>query len=181
MTTPTPGPRVALRQWVADDLDAFVEMNADPTVMATIGPVMDRSASVELFDRIRRRIDEDGLGLWCIDLGGEPIGWCGLSRPWFRDGTEIGWRLRSGFWGRGYATESAMSVLDWAFSVEGGDLAEVISFTASVNARSRAVMERIGLERDLTGDFEHPGVPPGDRLAPHVLYSLGRDRYRSRA
>jgi len=57
----------------------------------------------------------------------------------------------------------------------------VISFTASINTRSRAVMERIGLERGPTGDFEHPEVPPGDRLAPHVLYSLGRDRYRSRA
>ena len=57
----------------------------------------------------------------------------------------------------------------------------MISFTASINTRSRAVMERIGLERGPTGDFEHPEVPPGDRLAPHVLYSLGRDRYRSRA
>jgi RimJ/RimL family protein N-acetyltransferase len=171
---------VALRQWTPGDLDAFVEMNADPTVMAMIGPAMNRSESVELLDRLRRRIDEDGVGLWCVDLAGEAIGWCGLSRPWFRDGVEIGWRLRSGFWGRGYATEAARAVLEWAFASTGGDLEEVISFTAAVNHRSRAVMERIGLERDHSGDFDHPGIRPADPLAPHVLYSLDRDRYRSR-
>jgi RimJ/RimL family protein N-acetyltransferase len=179
MTPPASGPRVALRQWVDDDLEAFVEMNADPMVMATIGPVMDRPASEALLARISRHIDEHGFGLWCVDLGGEAIGWCGLSTPWFRDGIEIGWRLRSGSWGHGYATEAARSVLDWAFAVDGGDLDEIISFTATINHRSLAVMERIGLERDLTGDFEHPGIPPGDPLAPHVLFSLSRDRYRS--
>lgn len=180
MTLPAPGPRVALRGWSDGDLDVFVEMNADPVVMATIGPVMDRTASEALLARIRRHVDEHGFGLWCVDLGGEAIGWCGLSIPWFRDGVEIGWRLRSGFWGNGYATEAAQSVLGWAFAPDGGDLGEVISFTAAVNHRSRAVMERIGLERDMDGDFDHPGIAPDDRLSPHVLFSLSRDRYRSR-
>lgn len=181
MNFPRPGDRVLLREWTDDDLDAFVEMNADPQVMATIGPVMDPLESSAMFERIRRHIVDHGFGLWCVDLSGEAIGFCGLSRPWFREGVEIGWRLRSGYWGQGYATEAATSVLEWAFAVDGGDLEEVISFTAEINRRSRAVMARIGLERDPSADFDHPGVPAGSPLRPHVLHSLSRDRYRSRA
>lgn len=181
MNLPRSGSRVSLREWGDGDLDAFVEMNADPQVMATIGPVMDRHDASAMLERIRCHIVDHGFGLWCVDLGGEAIGFCGLSRPWFRDGVEIGWRLRSGYWGHGYATEAARSVLEWAFDVDGGDLEEVISFTAGINHRSRAVMARIGLEPDPSADFDHPAVPNDSPLRPHVLYSLSRDRYRSRA
>ena len=35
-------------------------------------------------------------------------------------------------------------------------------------------MDKIGLRRDHDGDFEHPGVPEGSPLRPHVLYRLTR-------
>jgi hypothetical protein len=31
-------------------------------------------------------------------------------------------------------------------------------------------MEKIGLRRDLLGDFDHPGLPDGHPLRRHVLY-----------
>lgn len=176
--SPTAGrPEVALRDFTEDDLDAFAEMNADPVVMATIGPVADRTASELLLRRIAAHHHEYGFGLWCVDLDGECAGFCGLTRPWFRDGVEIGWRLRSKFWGRGIASESARSVLDRAFGPLG--LEEVISFTAASNTRSRRVMEAIGLSRDLDGDFDHPAIAEGDPLRPHVLYRIDRGRYRA--
>jgi len=58
----------------------------------------------------------------------------------------------------------------YAFAEVGAD--EVVSFTARVNTRSIAVMERIGMRRDPGGDFEHPMVAPGHPLRPHVLYRL---------
>lgn len=33
-------------------------------------------------------------------------------------------------------------------------------------------MERIGMTRDVGGDFDHPGVPKGSPLRPHVLYRI---------
>jgi hypothetical protein len=41
-------------------------------------------------------------------------------------------------------------------------------------------MERIGMSRDLAGDFEHPNLPPGDPLRPHVLYRLNRSNWLKR-
>jgi hypothetical protein len=35
-------------------------------------------------------------------------------------------------------------------------------------------MERLGMVRDLTGDFGHPKVPEGHSLKHHVLYRLTR-------
>jgi RimJ/RimL family protein N-acetyltransferase len=167
--------RLLLRRWREADRAAFHQLNSDPAVMATIGPVMSRADSDAFMNRIEQRFSEHAFGLWCVDLDGEPIGFTGLSVPWFRDGVEVGWRMRSDFWGHGYAPEAATVCLRYAFD----ELAveEVISFTASINHKSRRVMEKIGLERDLHADFEHPGVPEGSPLRPHVLYRITRDRY----
>lgn len=173
---PAPTSRLVIREWTDDDAVAFAEMNSDPTVMATIGPVMDRTDSDAMLQRVRRHITDHGFGLWCLDLNGEAIGFCGLSIPWFTEGVEIGWRLRSAFWGHGYATEAARSVLAHGFDEL--KLAEIISFTAATNVRSRRVMERIGLVRDPQADFEHPAVAEHNPLRPHVLYRIDAERYR---
>lgn len=144
--------------------------------MATIGPVMSRAQSDAFLNRIEDRFDARGFGLWCVEHEGEPVGFTGFMEPWFRDGVEIGWRIRSRYWGRGLATEAAAACLDLAFapSDHGGlGFDEVISFTAVSNAASRRVMEKLGMRRDPAGDFDHPGVPVGDPLRPHVLYRIG--------
>lgn len=178
---PSPGSRVSLRRWTRADLDAFADLNGDPQVMATIGPVMDRESSSAFLQRIDRHFDDHGFGLWCVDVGGEAIGFCGLMVPWFRDGVEIGWRLRSKWWGKGFASEAARSVLAFAFADQPDGLGfdEVLSFTAATNERSQRVMQAIGMSRDVDGDFEHPGVPENNHLRPHVLYRLSVGRYRS--
>lgn len=169
--------RLVLRRWRDADRDAFHALNSDPAVMATIGPVMSRPESDAFMNRIEDRFDALGFGLWCVERAGEPIGFTGFMLPWFRDGVEIGWRIRSEHWGHGYATEAARACLDHGFApVAAGGLgfAEVISFTAVTNTRSRRVMEKLGLRRDPDADFEHPGVPAGDPLRPHVLYRITR-------
>lgn len=169
--------RLTLRRWTNADRPAFAALNADPRVMATIGPVMTRELSDSLLDRIERHFEDYGFGLWCVDLDGEAIGFTGFSVPWFRDGVEIGWRLRSEHWGNGYAPEAATACLDVGFGELGFD--EVISFTAVVNTNSQRVMEKIGMVGDPDGDFDHPSVPEGSRLRPHVLYRLSAERFRA--
>lgn len=150
--------------------------------MATIGSTMSRPESDAFLNRIEERFDEHGFGLWCVEHDGEAIGFTGFMVPWFRDGVEIGWRIRSERWGHGFATEAARACLDLGFTpVDEGGLGfdEVVSFTAVTNLRSRRVMEKLGLERDADADFEHPGVPEGNPLRPHVLYRTTAARYRS--
>jgi ribosomal-protein-alanine N-acetyltransferase len=83
---------------------------------------------------------------------------------------EVGWRLARPAWSQGYATEGARAALRFGFDVAGLD--EIVSFTTVENARSRAVMARLGMTRDPADDFEHPRLPVGDPLRPHVLYRL---------
>jgi ribosomal-protein-alanine N-acetyltransferase len=85
---------------------------------------------------------------------------------------EIGWRLGRAYWGRGLASEAAARVLRFAFAE--ADLDALVATTSVGNARSRAVMERLGMRRDPGGDFEHPLLPRGHPLAPHVLYRIAR-------
>lgn len=176
--------RLLLRRWRDTDRAAFHALNSDPTVMSTIGPIMTRAQSDAFLNRIEARFDELGYGLWCVEREGEAIGFTGFSAPWFRDGVEIGWRIRSEHWGHGYAPEAARACLDLGFAPvadHGLGFAEVISFTAVTNSRSRRVMEKLGLRRDPEGDFDHPSVPVGDPLRPHVLYRIARDEWTSRA
>lgn len=170
--------RLLLRRWTERDREAFHALNCDPVVMATIGPVMSRAESDAFMNRIEARFDELGYGLWCVDLDGEPIGFTGLAAPWFRDGVEIGWRIRSRFWGQGYAPEAATACLAYAFDVIGLD--EVISFTAAINDKSQRVMQKLGMVRDESADFDHPSVPDGSDLRPHVLYRLSRQEHARR-
>ncbi len=169
--------RLVLRRWCDTDRPIFHTLNRDPIVMATIGPVMNRSDSDAFMDRIERRFDENGYGLWCVELHGEAIGFTGFMKPWFREGVEIGWRIRSECWGQGYAPEAAKACLRHGF--DGLGFEEVISFTAASNTNSRRVMDKIGLIRDIQGDFLHPSVPEGNPLQLHVLYRLTAAQYRA--
>ncbi|NON23146.1 GNAT family N-acetyltransferase, partial [Klebsiella pneumoniae] len=36
----------------------------------------------------------------------------------------------------------------------------------------------IGMVQDLEASFEHPRLPPGDPLRPHVLYRIDRARWQ---
>ena len=119
-----------------------------------------------------------GVGKWpaYADPAGAPIGRGGPS--WAvvegEERAEVGWALRRAAWGRGYATEIGRAGLDHAFSVPGVE--EVVSFTGAHNARSRAVMERLGMR--YVGRILRPGFIESSvgvhEAAPFVLYRITR-------
>lgn len=154
--------RLLLRPWRESDRVPFAEMNADPKVMEYFPTVNTREESYAAVDRIVARMERDGFGLWAVEVPGvaEFIGFIGLNAAdavLGRPILEIGWRLLTQHWGRGYATEGARASLDHAFDGLGRD--EVVSFTTSANGRSRRVMEKLGMTRRPEDDFDHPGVP----------------------
>ena len=85
---------------------------------------------------------------------------------------EIGWRLAANHWNRGYATEGAKAAL--AFGFRWLNIDEIVSFTVPANARSRQVMEKLGMSRTPKDDFDHPLLSEGHPLRRHVLYRASR-------
>lgn len=184
-------PRLRLRQWTPADRAPFAALNADPAVMEHFPAPLDRAQSDAMADRIEALIEQQGWGFWAAELlegqdgagtpGGTFMGFIGLNRPTaplpFAPCVEIGWRLARPFWGRGLATEGAQLALRAGFEVLGLD--EIVAFTAQSNQRSRAVMERLAMRELAAEAFEHPAVPQGHPVRPHVLYRLTRPQWRA--
>ena len=157
-------------------------MGADPEVMEHFPATLSSAQSAALMGRIERELRERSYGLWALELPGEVAfgGFLGIlpvpaDMP-FAPTIEIGWRLARQLWGRGLASEGARAVIDHAFGEL--ELRELVAYTAVGNQRSRRLMERLGMGRDATGDFLHPGLPADDRVAPHVLYRLTASDWR---
>lgn len=169
--------RLHLRQWTNEDLPLFAHLNADTKVMRYFPSLLSSEQSNAMADKIRRLICERGWGFWALELkeSGEFIGFTGLHTPSDKlpcsPCVEIGWRLASSHWGKGYATEAANTALSIAF--EHLNFEEIVAFTAHQNQPSIRVMQRIGMH-NTEQDFNHPEVPTQSPLRKHVLYKIGR-------
>jgi ribosomal-protein-alanine N-acetyltransferase len=174
--------RLILREWTESDLAPFAALNADPDVMAHFRAPLSRDESDAFAHRIRQRMAQDGWGLWAAEVvaTGRFIGFIGLARPnfeaHFTPAVEVGWRLSRDAWGHGYAPEGARAALDVAFTELGLD--EVVSITVPDNAKSRRVMEKLGMTYDPADHFDNPTVPADSPLRRNVLYRLRADHYR---
>ena len=169
--------RLVLRSWRGKDRAPFAAICADPQVMATLGPVMDRARSDALIDRVNALETAHGYTFWALERAEDAalIGWCGVIRgdtgP-VAGKAEIGWRLARHAWDHGYASEAGRATLDWLFANLDDDSAWAITSTG--NSRSRAVMERLGMHHHPELDFDHPKLVADDPLLRHVTYSLAR-------
>ena len=174
--------RLVLRRWREADRTPFATLNADPVVTEHFPAPLRPEESDALVDRIEAGFEERGWGLWAVEIPGRAAfaGFIGLNPATFdapfTPAVEVGWRLAREHWGRGYATEGALGALTFGFDALALD--EIVSFTTHGNARSRRVMERLGMHRDPADDFDHPNLPEGDPLQPHVLYRLDCESWR---
>jgi RimJ/RimL family protein N-acetyltransferase len=170
---------VTLRPWHAADRAPFAALNADPDVMEHFPAPLSAEQSDAVIVRAQALMDERGWGSWALEIDGALAGFTGLTRPGFEAHftpcVEIGWRLARPYWGHGYASEAARLALAYGFETLGFD--EIVSFTATTNVRSQAVMQRLGMQHDPADDFDHPALPAGHRLRRHVLYRLPRSRW----
>jgi RimJ/RimL family protein N-acetyltransferase len=173
--------RLILRTWQEEDIEAYYQINQDPKVIEFLAGSMTREQVSDFIAKTNKDQQKHRYCFWALELkdAHELIGFVGLryinfNLP-FTPAVEIGWRLGSKYWGKGYASEGAKASLDFGFNKIG--LEEIISFTATINKCSMAVMERIGMKRDTNGDFAHPKLAANHPISQHVLYRIENQVY----
>jgi RimJ/RimL family protein N-acetyltransferase len=170
--------RLILRPWKDADRAPFIAMSADPTVMEPLGGVLSLAEAEAYIARSEERLAIFGFAKWALERreDGAFIGVVGLSpiHPTLPlpAGFEMGWRLAREAWGRGYAAEAAKAAI--ADGLGRGGLTEVFAFTSRPNLRSQAVMERVGLTRAPTLDFDHPALVEDHPQRPHLVWMARR-------
>jgi 3-dehydroquinate dehydratase/shikimate dehydrogenase len=169
-------PRLLLRDWRNADVEPWVEMNRDPRVTEFFPRSYTREHSQSMASAIRRDLDLLGYGWWVVQVRDGPS-FAGVIclqevpfQAHFTPAHEIGWRFTFETWGNGYATEGAKAALDFGFRELHWD--RIVAITSKMNLRSQRVMERLGMRRNPSDDFDHPRIEEGHRLRRHVLYRI---------
>ncbi len=145
--------RLVLRQFTVDGADLLIELDSDPEVMRyltggepTLPPAVVREQVIpNVFATYQRWDGRFGLFAAYERDTQDFIGWFQLrpEREGPLDEVELGYRLRRDAWGKGYATEAALALLDKGFSEL--SLHAVWAETMAVNLASQRVLEKIGM------------------------------------
>jgi RimJ/RimL family protein N-acetyltransferase len=178
--------RLLLRGWREADKVPYAALNADEDVMRYFPSTLTGEQSDAMVDRMSEMLVARGWGLWAVERldTHEFIGFVGLAAPtWFVPGltpcVEIGWRLAKEHWGNGFAPEAAEAAMRHAFEHVELPEDEVVSFTTITNAKSRRVMEKVGMLLDARREFDHP-MTPGWWGQRHVVYCIDRPTWKAR-
>jgi RimJ/RimL family protein N-acetyltransferase len=160
-------PRLRFRPFTLDDVDAVVDLFADPYARRFYPLSTDRDAAEGWIRWNLRSYESHGFGLWVIELreAGEFVGDCGITMQETDVGRshEVGYHVVERFRRRGLATEAALACRDWALDVLGIDF--VCSIVHVENVASQRVAERI-----------HEDVRTTERRGlPHRLYFTRRE------
>ena len=176
--------RLILRNWEDRDRDLFYRINSDDRVMEFFPFRRDRAESDAMMDRLRDR-HRRPTALACRPSRSPRPAPASASSDCTTPSSSRGSgrhdrdRLAAGarILGPGYVTEAAEALLDFGFETLGRD--EIVSFAVWNNFRSTAVMERLGMRRDPSRDFDHPRVPDTHPdLKRHALYRLSREDWQ---
>jgi RimJ/RimL family protein N-acetyltransferase len=151
--------RLILRPITIDDTQDFFEMDSNPNVHLYLGnkPVTSIIQSKAIITDILEQYKTNGLGRLAMIKKDtqEFIGWSGLKyeqnlRKEFNY-YDLGYRLKEDFWGKGYATEAALTTLDFGFKHL--KLKEICAAADVNNLTSNYILRKIGMK--LSGKFTY--------------------------
>jgi RimJ/RimL family protein N-acetyltransferase len=167
--------RLILRPPVAEDLDGWAELMADPESARFIGGPVERPGAWRGLATMTGSWALHGFGMFSVieKAGGRWIGRLGPWRPEAWPGSEVGWGLLKSSWGKGYATEGATAAIDWAFDALGWT--DVIHCIETANQPSRRVAERLGSTRQ-----RECNLPPPFADIRVEIWGQSREQWRQR-
>ena len=143
--------RLVLRRFTEADVDNLFALDSDPEVMRYLNggqPTPREVIQREILPRFLLDYERyAGFGCWAAieKATGDFLGWFHFrpaegGRP---DEAELGYRLRTSAWGKGYGTEGSRALIHKGFAELG--VQRVVAFNMAVNTASRRVMEKARL------------------------------------
>lgn len=169
--------RLILRRFTESDADDLFALDNDPDVMRYLNGGAPTPREV-IDERVLPRLIAGGFFAALEKPAGRFLGWFHLrtveGRP--PDELELGYRLRKEAWGRGFATEGSVALIDKAFAELGAG--RVFAQTMAVNLGSRRVMEKCGLRFARTFQIDWPDPIEGSEQG-EVEYELLRSAWEA--
>ena len=154
--------RIIHRPLCIEDAQALFKLDSDPKVMRYLGnkPLTQISQVYTYLDSIMAQYEQNGIGRWAMieKTSGELIGWSGIKlikelTNGYTDFYDLGYRIRPGFWGKGFATESSLSWIKVA-----DEILNINTLYASAhieNLASQNVLNKVGFSIIGTYNFMH--------------------------
>ncbi len=170
-------PRLHLRPWHDDDVEAVFAHAADPEWSRYLPvPMPYARGDAEAFIAVQRGLDPARHVSWAATRDGVLVGGINIRiDPANRLG-ELGYSVARPAWGSGIATESVRAVLDAAFTALPW-LDRVRAMADLRNLASQRVMEKAGLRRE--GVLRHNRVVRGESI-DEAWYGILRDEWLRR-
>lgn len=153
--------RLILRELeYADESDLF-EMDSDPEVHLYIenNPVKSIDEITKVIEMLKRQYLENGIARWAVvdKETSECVGWSGLKYlkgPLnnHNDFYELGYRFKKKHWGKGFATESSIAILDYGF--KNLEVGSIYAITDPRNLNSQKVLTKLGFTFQEAFDYD---------------------------
>lgn len=165
--------RLILREYRMEDFDALYTILSDPVTMQHYPKPYDENGTRRWLAWSLDNYRKYGFGLWAMELKetGAFIGDCGLTIQNI-DGEslpEIGYHIHKDYWRRGYGSEAARAVRDWAFRNTPYDC--LYSYMTASNIASQSTARAAGLTK--IKEYSDP------QDGPHHVYALTRQEWEA--
>lgn len=154
--------RLRLRNWRREDAAAYSASCNVEAVMRHLGGVQTHRELMEDIEYFQESARDDGFTFWVVERrrNSQFLGFCGLVTIPDEDcplagEIEIGWRIRSDCWRRGYAEEAARAVIQWAAHNTAAD--RLVSRIAPNNSASRSLANKLGGRRASSLTYQSGG------------------------
>ncbi|MFA6058443.1 MAG: GNAT family N-acetyltransferase [Taibaiella sp.] len=170
--------RLLIRELMPEDAEGIFELDSDPEVHLYLGnnPIKTMEQAEEAIKFIRQQYLDNGIGRWAVieKTTNAFIGWSGLK---FMKETvnehnnyyDLGYRFMKKYWGKGYATETAIASLNYGFNEL--KLPEIFAMADVQNTLSNAVLSKAGLK--FIELFHDDGIP-------HNWYKITREEWNNK-
>lgn len=167
--------RLLLRRFSEDDAQEVFELAKDPDVGPRAGWNPHENIEETLTVLMNIIMPSDAFAITLKDSG-KVIGDIAIEEDRYRpdaDSGELGYWLGKEYWGKGYMTEAARAVIDYAFGEKGLSMLGIC--TSPVNSRSQRVIEKCGFVYE--GTIRRTYKIYDGTLRDSRVYSMTKEEY----
>lgn len=141
--------RLTLRQVSLEDAEFIFRLLNEPSWLQYIGDKNIKTlndAKNYIRNVLMKMYSQRGLGLFLVERKSDQaaIGLCGLIKRQELEDVDLGFAFLSKYWGKGYAMESTLAIVDYGRRVH--RLSTVVAITLPNNDRSINLLKKLGFK-----------------------------------